>query len=67
MYVCLCKGITDHQIRSAIDSGATSIRQLRDSLGVMTQCGRCACLTREIVQSALATSEPDPSLYFAVA
>lgn len=52
MYVCLCKGITDGQIRAAVESGA-SIRDIRDQLGIMTECGKCACLTRDIVKSSL--------------
>lgn len=51
MYVCLCKGITDGQIIAAMAEGASSVRDVRDQLGVMTECGKCACLTREIVNS----------------
>jgi bacterioferritin-associated ferredoxin len=51
MYVCLCKGITDGQIRSAVENGAT-IREIRDQLGVMTECGKCACITRDIVKAS---------------
>lgn len=41
MYVCLCKGVTDKQIRSAINEGACSMRDLRETLDVATQCGKC--------------------------
>ncbi|MCR6651097.1 MAG: (2Fe-2S)-binding protein [Cellvibrionaceae bacterium] len=51
MYVCLCKGVTDSQIRTAAENGA-SIREIRDQLGVMTECGKCACLTKDIVRSS---------------
>lgn len=51
MYVCLCKGITDGQIRAAVESGAT-MRDIRDQLGVMTECGKCACITRDIVKAS---------------
>lgn len=54
MYVCLCQGITDSQIRSAIEGGASCLRDVRDSLGVMSQCGKCACLTKDIVDGCLA-------------
>ena len=57
MYVCLCKGITDSQIKSAVESGANSLRQVRDDLGVMTQCGKCACLTKDIVDDCLEKSD----------
>lgn len=53
MYVCLCKGITDAQIREAVSTGAESIREVRDQLGVMSQCGKCSTLAREIVKETL--------------
>ena len=33
MYVCLCQGITDRQIRQSIDEGADTLRALRQQLG----------------------------------
>lgn len=53
MYVCLCKGITDRQIKAAIDDGASSLRQLRKALGVASQCGKCSVMTLEILDEAL--------------
>ena len=50
MYVCLCKGITDRQIKSAIAEGASSIVQLRKCLGVASQCGKCGITAREILE-----------------
>lgn len=58
MYVCLCQGITDSQIRAAVESGAESLRQVREALGVMSQCGKCACLTKDIVDTCLQTVNP---------
>jgi bacterioferritin-associated ferredoxin len=65
MYVCLCKGVTDSQIRSAVENGA-SIRDIRDQLGVMTECGKCACLTKDIVRSSRKESG-ESDLFWAVA
>jgi bacterioferritin-associated ferredoxin len=48
MYVCLCKGITDSQIRDAVAGGLTNYRELRQSLGLSSQCGRCAVEARQI-------------------
>lgn len=69
MYVCLCKGITDHQIKAAVYEGATSIGRLRRTLGVASQCGKCSCLTKEIVQETLQEPAMVNGLpqYFAVA
>lgn len=64
MYVCLCKGVTDSQIRQAVDSGATSLRQVRQQLGVGSQCGKCSCLAQEILDGALQEGALEPSTLF---
>lgn len=42
MYVCLCNGITDRDIRQAAAAGAQTLNDLQRDLGVATCCGRCA-------------------------
>lgn len=54
MYVCLCKGITDRQIKAAIQDGANTVAKVRKSLGVASQCGKCAVATHEIIQQSKA-------------
>jgi len=54
MYVCICKGITDSQIRQTVASTGGSLRTVRNELGAMTQCGKCALQTRDIVRQTLA-------------
>jgi len=39
MYVCLCTGVTDGQIREAIYEGCCSYREVRQATGVASQCG----------------------------
>ncbi|MFD1216083.1 MULTISPECIES: bacterioferritin-associated ferredoxin [Microbulbifer] len=53
MYVCICKGITDSQIKEAVYDGSTSVKSLRRHLGVSSQCGRCAELTQEIIDETM--------------
>ncbi len=50
MYVCVCHGVTDRDIREAVENGVSSMRQLGKELGVGRQCGRCACTAREILR-----------------
>ncbi|MDX9874350.1 MAG: bacterioferritin-associated ferredoxin [Spongiibacteraceae bacterium] len=57
MYICLCKGITDRQIRRAVHEGAGSYRAVRECLGVATQCGKCGCHARAVVKEALGTRQ----------
>ncbi|MDX1456355.1 MAG: bacterioferritin-associated ferredoxin [Marinobacter sp.] len=55
MYICLCHGVTDRDIREAAENGVTSMRQLGKELGVGRQCGRCACHAREILRETQKT------------
>ena len=50
MYVCLCKGITDSQIRAAVDQGADSITELQKKIGVALSCGSCIEMTESILK-----------------
>jgi bacterioferritin-associated ferredoxin len=52
MYVCLCKGITDSQIRRAVASGMHRFSDVREALGLATQCGKCGLAAREIFHEA---------------
>jgi len=51
MYVCLCSGVTDQQIRDAIQSGHSDLKTLRKKLGVANSCGMCIPDAREILSA----------------
>ena len=53
MYVCLCKAVTDKAIRQQVEAGACSMRELKQNLGVGTQCGKCVCQASDILDAAL--------------
>ena len=54
MYVCLCRGITDQDIKDAVENGAESYREIRDLLDWGTCCGRCVPEARAIISDELA-------------
>lgn len=57
MYVCLCHGVTDSDIRRAVQSeGVCTMRQLSRRFGVATQCGKCGCCARQVLREAVDTS-----------
>jgi bacterioferritin-associated ferredoxin len=66
MYVCLCNGITDNQIRTAVREGASSFKDVRSVLGVASQCGKCGILTREILRETLRDDNSDQDLFYAI-
>ena len=53
MIVCVCRRISDHQIRQAAAEGAVSLECLQFELGVATQCGRCADCATSLLRAAL--------------
>jgi bacterioferritin-associated ferredoxin len=54
MYVCLCHNVTDSDIRHLVRAeGVCSMRDLRNHLGVATQCGKCAQCARHVLLEAL--------------
>lgn len=65
MYVCLCKGITDKQIREAVADGVGSFSELRSELGIASQCGKCGVLARTVYNESLATLPFDEQLFYA--
>jgi len=71
MYVCLCQGITDGQIRQATRQGCANFRELRSRLGVASQCGKCARSAKQIMRECqreiAAEQSPSNALFFALA
>ena len=60
MIVCVCRRISDHQIREAAASGAHSLECLQFDLGVATQCGRCADCASRVLCEARSSAHQQP-------
>ena len=58
MYACICKSITDSQIRHAVNEGACSMRALCQNLGACSQCGKCAEHVLSELRQALSDAQP---------
>ena len=52
MYVCLCNGVTDGQIRREIQGGAQSVIELQQRLGVANQCGICWSSAQSVLKQS---------------
>jgi bacterioferritin-associated ferredoxin len=50
MYVCICRQVTDNQIRDLCRGGASSMTDVRSKLGVGSGCGKCGKLAKSIVK-----------------
>jgi bacterioferritin-associated ferredoxin len=55
VYVCICKGIKDSDVREAGRTGLLTPYQLKTKFGLKQSdcCGRCAKNIREIVEIAV--------------
>ncbi|MGZ8161420.1 MAG: (2Fe-2S)-binding protein [Methylobacter sp.] len=68
MYVCVCKAVTDTQIKNAIDKGICTRRQLFQCFGVGGDCGKCNKHVKELLdhnlqrQSIIQTASNQPIL-----
>ena len=53
MYVCLCHGLNDRQVRAAIDEGgAGSAAQVYQHYECRPRCGKCVSTVRDMVKAA---------------
>lgn len=58
MYVCICKAVTDRQIRRAVRGGVVTFERLQMALEVSTCCGRCEPFARSVLAEAVAAEFP---------
>jgi bacterioferritin-associated ferredoxin len=57
MYVCICNAVSDGEIRQAVRLGATSLKDLREGLGVATNCGKCVSCAKAVLREELSSQE----------
>ena len=57
MIVCHCNATTDREIRRAVRSGASSLREVSRTCGAASGCGGCAETVLEIISSELGARE----------
>ena len=49
MYICICKGVNEKQIRQAVSEGDCSMQKLKCRTGLGSQCGLCRKETRTLL------------------
>lgn len=66
VYVCICNGVTDHDIRQAADAGCRSLPELTMRTGAGGNCGSCLEMVAQLLDQARGTRElPLPILQLA--
>lgn len=59
MWVCLCKGVTDRQVRSAVARGARTPLEISARCRAGSGCGGCLPEVCRILTDYLAREDPD--------
>ncbi len=54
MYVCLCNGFTDRQIRRTAEAGPGSVSEVYRALGSAPKCGKCVPFVRDLLKGCAA-------------
>jgi bacterioferritin-associated ferredoxin len=55
MYVCVCHGVTDSQIRRAAEEGVREVHELTMRTGAGASCGSCLGLAAQLLDEHHAT------------
>jgi bacterioferritin-associated ferredoxin len=57
MYVCICNGVTDRDIRQAVEAGCRSVAELTMRTGAGATCGSCLDLAAQLMEETRAVRE----------
>ena len=52
MVVCHCRGITDREVRAAIDEGARTLAEVGRQCGAAQRCGGCSYAVTDLLAAA---------------
>jgi bacterioferritin-associated ferredoxin len=50
MYVCICRAVTEGEVRAAIDSGAATVAAVTEACCAGDDCGACHGVIRELIE-----------------
>ena len=57
MYVCLCGGVTDSQIKEQVELGAASVADLQKTLPIGLCCGTCDVVIEQFIKKFLSDAK----------
>lgn len=60
MYVCVCNGVTERDIRQAVQAGCGDIATLTMRTGCGACCGSCVDMACQMLEAACEQVQPSP-------
>jgi bacterioferritin-associated ferredoxin len=62
MYVCVCRAVSDRQIREVVSRGAASLEEVKAYLPVAGCCGCCEEAANELISSYKKTTPAEQAV-----
>lgn len=60
MYVCICNGVTDRDIRQAAEAGCATMSELTMRTGAGASCGSCIQMATDLLGEATSKLQVRP-------
>jgi len=58
MYVCICRAVTDKQVRATLEAGATTVAAVTRACGAGGDCGGCRGMIDDMIDEHRAEARP---------
>jgi bacterioferritin-associated ferredoxin len=50
MYVCICRAVTEHEVKSAIEAGAKTVQAVTQACCAGDDCGACHATIEDMIE-----------------
>ena len=58
MFVCVCNGVSDKQLKACLDEGARTVGDLSMATAAGTCCGTCVATLEDMIEERWGPSDP---------
>jgi bacterioferritin-associated ferredoxin len=65
MFVCICRAVTEHEVKSAIEDGAKTVQAVTQSCCAGDDCGACRVAIEDLIEQRWGGA-PDGTVHLAV-
>ena len=65
MLVCVCNGISDKQIDSALANGSSNFKDIKSELGIGNCCGQCVPFAKQMVNAKMTETQTAQAFHLA--
>lgn len=63
--MCICNGISDKQINSALANGSSNFKEIKSELGIGNCCGQCVPFAKDMVDDKITAIQASQNYHLA--